>query len=390
MSDLASSRLSQSTTNKSITKRHSKTSSQSNILTNEFIEYDNRRSEYENYVITKKEKNINLNKLEILKNRINNLKQQEQKNIRQIEMLQEKEEKMKKIINEKKENKKKLEDFKKKENERFFLIKKKIQEDRHNQINSLNNSILKRKEDLNKKIINLKRNKNEIKNKINKNNNTALNINKLKYEKAKTSLIFNKDKNIITKAEKEEQKRRNRLKMMNKEKMNNISLEKDIEFLEKEEEKYLELIKQTQLIKQKLKKHSFNSNIINKTLINKSNENKDQLKTNINKRKFVRLPTDEIKKIDNNLYIRATFHKSIDINDCNKNNKNNNLSINENTNIKNVDSIIDNNIRSKSCTNRNNKNNKEKNDLQKTKILGLKQKILEKIVNIKLKPNFEN
>ena len=104
MSDLASSRLSQSTTNKSITKRHSKTSSQSNILTNEFIEYDNRRSEYENYVITKKEKNINLNKLEILRNRINNLKQQEQKNIRQIEMLQEKEEKMKKIINEKKEN----------------------------------------------------------------------------------------------------------------------------------------------------------------------------------------------------------------------------------------------------------------------------------------------
>ena len=108
MSGFASSRISQSTTNNSMIKRHSQNSSPNNIITNLFTENDNTKNEYEDYILTKREKNNNLNKIEILRNRINNLKQQEQKNIRQIEILQEKEEKMKKIKNQKKENKKKI------------------------------------------------------------------------------------------------------------------------------------------------------------------------------------------------------------------------------------------------------------------------------------------
>lgn len=58
MSEMGSSRLSQSTTNNSINKRHSKVSSQ--ILTNEFKDDDNSKDYYEDFILTKKEKNINL------------------------------------------------------------------------------------------------------------------------------------------------------------------------------------------------------------------------------------------------------------------------------------------------------------------------------------------
>ncbi len=175
MSEVTTSRFSRSTTNNSKNLKSSLASFQINLTKLDFIDKENPKNEYEDYILTKKEKNINLNKLEILKNRINNLKQQEQKNIRQIELIQEKEEKMKKIINIKKENKKIVDEYKKKEQEKFLLIKKKIQEDRQIQINNLNNTLNKRKENLYKKVKMLKNNKNEIKNKINKNNNTVLN-----------------------------------------------------------------------------------------------------------------------------------------------------------------------------------------------------------------------
>ena len=193
MSEITSSRFSQSTENNSKNKKYSIASSQLNFIPNEF----NPKDEYQNYMHIKKEKNINLTKLELLKNRINNLKQQEQKSIRQIALLQEKEEKKKKIIKLKNENKKLVEQHKKKEQDRFMLIKKKIQEVRQSQINNMNNSVMRRNENLNKKIIKIKKNKNDIKNRINRNNNIILNMNKMKYEKAKTSSIFHKDKNLI-------------------------------------------------------------------------------------------------------------------------------------------------------------------------------------------------
>jgi hypothetical protein len=95
------------------------------FISKEFVDNERPKEEYEDYITVKKEKNLNLNKLEILKNRINNLKQQENKNIQQIKSLQEKEEKMKKIIKAKKENKKMIDDLKKKELDKFLLIKKK-------------------------------------------------------------------------------------------------------------------------------------------------------------------------------------------------------------------------------------------------------------------------
>ena len=316
MSEITSSRFSQSTENNSKNKKYSLASSQLNFIPKEF----NPKDEYKDYVYIKKEKNINLTKLELLKNRINNLKQQEQKSIKQIALLQEKEEKKKKIIKLKNENKKLLEQHKKKEMDRFMLIKRKIQEVRQSQINNMNNSVMRRNEKLNKKVIKIKKNKNDIKNRINCNNNAILNMNKMKYEKAKTSLIFHKDKNKIMQDEKEELKRKKRIEMINKEKRQNVSLEKSIEFLEQEEEKYLILIKQSKLIKQKLKYNLTNNNIISKSFMNKSvdNFNNDNNKINQNnkKNKFKKLNTKDnfkFKNIKMNVNDRRILHNSLDL-----------------------------------------------------------------------------
>ena len=211
---------------------------------------------------------------------------------------------------------------------------------------------------------------------------------------------------MIIKAEKEEQKRRNRIELMNKEKLQNITLEKDIEMLEQEEEKYLDLIKQTQLLKQKLNKNSFHLNKNNKSFINKSIDIKDLQK--INKKDTIRLQTNEsyknkILKINND-YPMRTFHKSIDAslaNDYSCDDKKQKLYINENVNTKNGKATIFNTINSKSCSNRNCKDNisfdknfKNRDNsnkiYQRIKRPSLKQKIIDKILNIKINSNFEN
>ena len=316
MSEITSSRFSQSTENNSKNKKYSIASSQLNYIPNEF----NPKDEYQDYIYIKKEKNLNLTKLELLKNRINNLKQQEQKSIKQIALLQEKEEKKKKIIKLKNENKKLLEQHKKKEMDRFMLIKRKIQEVRQSQINNLNNSVMRRNENLNKKAIKIRKNKNDIKNRINRNNNAILNMNKMKYEKAKTSSIFHKDKNMIMQAEKEELKRKKRIEMINKEKRQNVSLEKRIELLEQEEEKYLTLIKQSKLIKQKLKYNLTNNNIISKSFMNKSvdnfNNDSNKIKQNNKKNKFRKLNTKDnfkFKNIKMNVNDKRMLHNSLDL-----------------------------------------------------------------------------
>ena len=317
MSEITSSRFSQSTENNSKNKKYSIASSQMNFIPNEFTPKD----EYQNYMYIKKEKNINLTKLELLKNRINNLKQQEQKSMRQIALLQEKEEKKKNIIKLKNENKKMVEQHRKKELDRFMLIKKKIQEVRQAEINNMNNSVLKRIENLNKKAIKIKKSKNDIKNRINRNNNIILNKNRMKYERAKTSSIFHKDKNMIMQAEKEELKRKKRIEMINKEKRQNVSLEKRIELLEQEEEKYLSLIKQSKLIKQKLKYCLTNNNIMGKSLINKSVDNfsnDNKIKENSKKYKFKKLNTKDNYKVKNikmnvNNNDRKMLHNSLDL-----------------------------------------------------------------------------
>ena len=318
MSEITSTRFSQSTENNSKNKKYSIASSQLNFIPKEF----NPKDEYQNYMYIKKEKNINLTKLELLKNRINNLKQQEQKSIKQIALLQEKEEKKKKIIKLKNENKKLIEQHKKKEHDRFMLIKKKIQEVRQSQIINMNNSAMRRNENLNKKAIKIKKNKNDIKNRINQNNNIILNRNRMKYEKAKTSSIFYKDKSMIMQAEKEELKRKKRIEMINKEKRQNISLEKRIEQLEHEEEKYLTVIKQSKLIKQKLKYHLTNNNFASKSFMNKSvdnfNNNSNKIKENNKKNKIIKLNTKDnfkFKNIKMNVSVnnKRMLHNSLDL-----------------------------------------------------------------------------
>jgi hypothetical protein len=143
----------------------------------------------------------------------------------------------------------------------------------------------------------------------------------MKYERAKTSSIFHKDKNMIIQAEKEELKRKKRIEMINKEKRQNVSLEKRIELLEQEEEKYLSLIKQSKLIKQKLKYCLTNNNIMGKSLINKSVDNfsnDNKIKENSKKYKFKKLNTKDNYKVKNikmnvNNNDRRMLHNSLDL-----------------------------------------------------------------------------
>ena len=156
----------------------------------------------------------------------------------------------------------------------------------------------------------------------------------------------------------------------------------------------MDLIKQTLLIKQKLNNNSFHSNLMSKSFLNKSNDNKYLQDTNINKRKLIRLQTGEMQKTPNNDGIR-TLNKSIDVNDYNNyKNYNKTLYLSENQKYKNINSIINNNFKRKSCSNRNQNNNnisyENKNIEKNGKKIGLKQKILDKIVSIKLKSSLED
>ena len=182
--------------------------------------------------------------------------------------------------------------------------------------------------------------------------------------------------------------------------------------LEQEEEKYLDLIKQTQLLKQKFNKNSFNISKNNKSNINKSVDidKKDFQNQKINKKNLIRLKTNENcnnRKLKINNYPMRTIHKSIDanlINDYCCNDKKTNLYIDDSINKKNEKKIIFNTISSKSCSNRNNKDkisfdqnfknrdnsNDSNNIYQKIKRPSLKQKIIDKIFNIKINSNFEN
>lgn len=259
MSDKNSNNLSQST---SINSNSKLTKSEISKDTNNFsfLDYtddlEDKNNNYSNYIAIKKTKYTNLNKLELLKNRINNLHQQEIKNINYIESLIKKENKISKIKKEKNEDKKKLNEFKKQEIQKQNLMREKIRKEKVKKNLDDENNKIRKNEELQNKINEIKVNKLEIKNKINNNKAFQNKQKKLMYEKANTMKIFQKDQSKIGKAEKEDQKRKLREMIIKKEEKFNKTIENNIELLEQEEEQCLFNIRQTQILRNKAKMSS--------------------------------------------------------------------------------------------------------------------------------------
>ena len=203
-------------------------------------------------ILTKRGKVKNKSKIEYFKNYINNFKEIKFKTARQIEIFRRKEDKNKKDIKEKKENLDIInENIEKEQNinkNKFNLIKETFQEGREAQLENINNINNKMNEMINNKHQKLKNIKKEIANKIIRNNEELLN--KLKKNKNKTKY---EDK------EKEKMKKKI-MKLKEKNKKKNLSTEKIFELFDKDNEKFLKLIKAKKIrkIKNKLSK-SFNN-----------------------------------------------------------------------------------------------------------------------------------
>ena len=217
-----------------------------------------------NDMLTKRGKVKNKSKIEYFKNYINNFKEIKFKTARQIEIFRKKEDKNKKDIKEKKENLDIINENTEKEQNinkiKFNLIKETFQEGREAQLENINNINNKKNEMINNKHQKIKNTKKEIANKIIRNNEELLN--KLKKNKNKTKYEEN---------EKDKMKKKI-MKLKEKNKKKNLSTEKIFELFDKDNEKFLKLIKAKKMrkIKNKISK-SFNNSYKKDVYFNKEN-----------------------------------------------------------------------------------------------------------------------
>ena len=227
-----------------------------NLFKDDIDDFDE-NIEYEEALTKRGGKNKNKTKIEYFKNYINNFKEQKFKTARQIEILRKKEEKNKKQISEKKDiinfinsNTKKEEDNDK---NKFNKIKEIIEEGRETQIENMNNINNKKNEIFNYKELKSKKTKKEKKKIIFGNNEDML-----------KRLKKNNNKRKLEEIEKEKIKNKI-LDLNNKNKNNNLSCGKMSDFFDRNNEKFLQLIKtkKLKLNKKKLSK-SFNKSIKDK------------------------------------------------------------------------------------------------------------------------------
>ena len=239
----------------------------------------NENMEYEE-ALTKRGKVKNKSKIEYFKNYINDFKEKKFKTARQIEIFRKKNEKNKKNLNEKKEVMNFIQKEQENKKNKFNIIKEIIEEGREAQIENMNNINNKKNEMLNNKELKAKKNKKEITNEIFRNNENILK--KLKNHKNKTKV-----------EESGKEKIRNKIMYFkNKNKNNNLSCGKISDFLDRNNEKFLQLIKTKKL---KLNKKKL-SKSFNKT-------NKDKL--------FVNIDEMHAPKINNKTSPNKNIHRKI-------------------------------------------------------------------------------
>ena len=220
-----------------------------NLFQGDIDDY-NENDQYEE-ILTKRGKMKNKSKIEYFKNYINNFKEIKFQTARPIEIFRKKEDKKQKEMEEEniniiKDNIQKNLDIN--NNNKFNLIKEKFQEERREQIENLNDNDISNEKN-SQFTDKVKKTKKEISDKILKNNEVMLN--KIK-----------KNKNMAKIVEKEKEKiKKKKMKLKEKENPKNLSTGKALELLDKDNGKFLKLIKAKKIrktIKRQLNK-SFNN-----------------------------------------------------------------------------------------------------------------------------------
>lgn len=341
-----------------------------NLFQGDINDY-NENDEYED-ILTKRGKVKDKNKIEYFKNYINNFKETKFKTARPIEIFRKKEDKKQKEINAEniniiKENIQNNQEIS--NNNKFNLIKEKFQQERQNQIENINNNIAKKKNEIsNQKPYKVKKTKQEINDKIIKNNEVILN--KIK-----------KNKNVAKIVEKEKEKIKKKImKLKEKEQPKNLSTGKALELLDKDNEKFLKLIKAKKMkktIKKQLNK-SFNNSFNIKKYFNDEAEIKEFtpiIKTDTNEN-----TKRQIKHIRNKLHMKII---------CSNDKYINNKLEKEIFNKKRRNSNKASKFLSKSCSNKS-KSNFENNNKEITKICKNQKQYIKKKINNNQFPDIQN
>ena len=221
------------------TSRFNENTNKNKIALNLFqgdIDNIDETDEYEE-MLTKRGKIKNKSKIEYFKNYINNFKEKKFKTARPIDIFRKKEDKNEKHIKEKNEIIKFINPNKPIEEEnnknKFNKIKEIIQEGREAQMENMNMINNKRNELFNYKEQKSKKSKKEITNEIIKNNEDILKI-------------LKKNKNR-TKFEEKEKIKNKIMNLKEKNKNNNLSSGKISNFLDKNNEKFFQLLKTKKL-----------------------------------------------------------------------------------------------------------------------------------------------
>jgi len=304
------------------TSRFNENTNKNKIALNLFqgdIDNIDETDEYEE-MLTKRGKIKNKSKIEYFKNYINNFKEKKFKTARPIDIFRKKEDKNEKHIKEKNEIIKFINPNKPIEEEnnknKFNKIKEIIQEGREAQMENMNMINNKRNELFNYKEQKSKKSKKEITNEIIKNNEDILKI-------------LKKNKNR-TKFEEKEKIKNKIMNLKEKNKNNNLSSGKISNFLDKNNEKFFQLLK-TKKLKLNKKKISKSFNKSNKNLVTieeiqiSSINNKTNPNGNIN-----RMIKDFRKKFNMKIFIKDEMN-IINISEkeiFNKKHKNNKAKIN--------------------------------------------------------------
>lgn len=213
----------------------------------------------------KKERKENLEKLNMIKNRINNIHKQNADCEKRLYILQAQEERVNEIKLSKMQIKKKLEQIKLQKKKNLDLKKEKVRTDRLLNQQKLRHA--KEQKEIKTKIISdqVKNDKMSIESMLAEYNTHRYNANMVKCVKTKNSLMYANAKKMREKTEIEEEKKRKMQVELERERRNNNYIMRNIKQLEQVEEQCLKKFTETMKLKREKEKNKLNSSMINMT-----------------------------------------------------------------------------------------------------------------------------
>ena len=233
----------------------------------------------------KKERKENLEKLNMIKNRINNIHKQNADCEKRLYILQAQEDRANEIKLSKMQIKKKLEQIKLQKQKTLALKQEKVRTDRLLNEQKLRHA--KEQKEIKNKIISdqVKNDKMSIESMLAEYNTHRYNANMVKCVKTKNSLMYANAKKMREKTEIEEEKKRKMQVELERERRNNNYIMRNIKQLEQIEEQCLKKFTETMKLKREKEKSKLNSSMINMTRnedykLSLNNNNLDAIKEN--------------------------------------------------------------------------------------------------------------